>query len=119
VLGRTKGEKAVGLVSSVAGVLAPLPAQVLTRFARQQVGTVDFTTSNVRGAPFDLFIAGAKIEGNYPIGPMAGTAFNLTTLSYAGKLDMGCVCDAAAIDDPDLLMSCLRSSYDELLAFAP
>jgi len=118
VVGRTKGERAVGLVSSVAGVLAPLPTQVLTRFARQQVGTVDFTTSNVRGAPFELFIAGAKIEGNYPIGPMAGTAFNLTTLSYAGRLDMGCVVDAAAVDDPDLLVSLLRSSYDELLAFS-
>ena len=119
VIGQTKGEKAVGLVSSVAGMLSPLPTQVLTRFARQQVGTVDFTTSNVRGAPFDLYIAGAKIVGNFPIGPMAGTAFNLTTMSFAGNLDMGCVMDTAAIEDPDLLMSCLRSSYDELLAFAP
>jgi WS/DGAT/MGAT family acyltransferase len=119
VINQTKGEKAVGLVSSVAGVLSPLPAQMLTRFARQQVGTVDFTTSNVRGAPFDLYIAGAKIVGNFPIGPMAGTAFNLTTLSFAGNLDMGCVMDAAAIDEPALLMSCLRAAYDELLGFAP
>ena len=85
----------------------------------QQVGTVDFTTSNVRGAPFDLFIGGARIEGNYPIGPMAGTAFNLTTLSYSGKLDMGCVMDTAAVDDPGLLRSCLVEAYAELLAFAP
>ena len=114
----TKGERAVGLASSVAGLLTPLPNQLLTRFARQQVGTVDFTTSNVRGAPFDLYIGGARIEGNYPIGPMAGTAFNLTTLSYAGKLDMGCMIDAAAVDDPELLLSCLQESYRELLAFA-
>ena len=114
----TKGERAVGLASSVAGLLTPLPNQLLTRFARQQVGTVDFTTSNVRGAPFDLYIGGARIEGNYPIGPMAGTAFNLTTLSYAGKLDMGCMIDAAAIDDPELLLACLQESYRELLAFA-
>ena len=114
----TKGERAVGLASSVAGLLTPLPNQLLTRFARQQVGTVDFTTSNVRGAPFDLYIGGARIEGNYPIGPMAGTAFNLTTLSYAGKLDMGCMIDAAAVDDPALLLSCLQESYRELLAFA-
>ena len=46
--------------------------------------TVDFTTSNVRGAPFELYIAGAKVLANHPIGPMAGTAFNLTTLSFAG-----------------------------------
>ena len=118
VLGVTKAERAVGLASSVAGLLSPLPNQLLTRFARQQVGTVDFTTSNVRGAPFELFIGGAKIEANYPIGPMAGTAFNLTTLSYAGKLDMGCVTDSLAVDDPGLLRQCLVSSFDELLAFA-
>ena len=114
----TKAERAVGLASSVAGLLSPLPNTLLTRFARQQVGTVDFTTSNVRGAPFELFVGGARIEGNFPIGPMAGTAFNLTTLSFAGNLDMGCVMDTAAIDDPDLLKRCLVSSFDELLAFS-
>ncbi|MEA3055590.1 MAG: diacylglycerol O-acyltransferase / wax synthase [Actinomycetota bacterium] len=114
----TKAERAVGLASSVAGILSPLPNQLLTRFARQQVGTVDFTTSNVRGAPFDLYIAGARILGNFPIGPMAGTAFNLTTLSFAGNLDMGCVIDTAAIDDPALLKACLVRSFDELLAFS-
>jgi WS/DGAT/MGAT family acyltransferase len=118
ILNTTKAERAVGLASSVAGLLSPLPNQLLTRFARQQVGTVDFTTSNVRGAPFELFIGGAKIEGNYPIGPMAGTSFNLTTLSYAGKLDMGCVMDTVAIEDTALLRECLVTAYDELLAFA-
>jgi len=118
VVNVTKGERAVGLASSVAGLLSPLPNQLLTRFARQQVGTVDFTTSNVRGAPFELYIAGARIEGNFPIGPMAGTAFNLTTLSFAGNLDMGCVMDLAAIDDPALLKSCLVTAYEELLSFA-
>jgi WS/DGAT/MGAT family acyltransferase len=117
-LGVTKAERAVGLASSVAGLLSPLPNTLLHRFARQQVGTVDFTTSNVRGAPFDLYVGGAKIEGNFPIGPMAGTAFNLTTLSFAGNLDMGCVIDTAAIDDPALLRACLVGSFDELLAFA-
>ena len=106
------------MASSVAGLLTPLPNSILMRFARQQVGTVDFTTSNVRGAPFDLFIGGARIEGNFPIGPMAGTAFNLTTLSFAGNLDMGCVIDTAAVDDPALLKACLVQSFDELLAFA-
>ena len=118
VINVTKAERAVTLASSVAGLLSPLPNQLLTRFARQQVGTVDFTTSNVRGAPFDLYIAGALLEGNFPIGPMAGCAFNLTTLSYGGRLDMGCMMDAAAIDDPTLLKRCLVEAFDELLAFA-
>jgi WS/DGAT/MGAT family acyltransferase len=118
VINVTKAERAVTLASSVAGLLSPLPNQLLTRFARQQVGTVDFTTSNVRGAPFDLYIGGALLEGNFPIGPMAGCAFNLTTMSYGGRLDMGCMIDVAAIEEPELLKQCLEESFAELLAFA-
>ncbi|MEY2462197.1 MAG: diacylglycerol O-acyltransferase / wax synthase [Acidimicrobiaceae bacterium] len=117
-LGTTKGERAIGLASSLAGVMNVLPTSVLVRFARQQVETVDFATSNVRGAPFNLYIAGALIEANYPMGPTGGTAFNLTLLSSGGSLDMGCNIDVAAIDDPDLLRRCLEDSYAELLAFA-
>jgi len=84
--------------------------------ARQQVETVDFATSNVRGAPFDLFIAGAKIEANYPMGPTGGTAFNLTVLSSGGSLDMGVNIDTAAVGDPELLQRCLVEAYGELLA---
>ena len=69
--------------------------------ARQQVETVDFATSNVRGAPFQLYIAGARIEANYPIGPTGGTALNLTLMSYDGSLDMGLNVDPGAVDDPD------------------
>jgi hypothetical protein len=91
---------------------------VLLKAARQQVGTVDFTTSNVRGAPFELYVAGAKIVGNHPLGPMAGTAFNLTTMSMGGRLDMGLLVDLAAVGDVELLKACLVASYDELLALA-
>lgn len=119
VLTATKGERGLNLATSLVGVLAAVPAQLLTRVARQQVGTVDFTTSNVRGAPFELYFAGGRIEANHPIGPMAGTAFNLTTLSYRGSLDMGLVCDLAAIDDPVRLRELLELSFDELLAAAP
>jgi diacylglycerol O-acyltransferase / wax synthase len=118
VLGVTKAERAMGIAAQLAGLINVLPTGVITKVARQQVGTVDFTTSNVRGARFELFIAGARIDANYPIGPMAGTAFNLTTLSYCGRLDMGCVIDLEAIRDPALLRRCLVDAYEELLAFA-
>jgi len=117
-LSYTKQERGLRLVQSMAGVLNVLPTSLLVRVARQQVETVDFTTSNVRGAPFDLFIAGAKIEANYPVGPLAGTAFNITTLSASGMLDMGVNIDLAAIDDPELLRTCLEDSYAELLLAA-
>jgi WS/DGAT/MGAT family acyltransferase len=112
----TKGERSLGMASAFAGVVNVLPTSVLVRFARQQVETVDFATSNVRGAPFDLFVAGAKIVANYPMGPTGGTAFNLTLLSSGGWLDMGVNIDLAAVDDPELLRRSLEESYAELLA---
>jgi WS/DGAT/MGAT family acyltransferase len=112
----TKGERSLTMASSFAGLVNMLPTSVLVRFARQQTETVDFATSNVRGAPFDLYVGGAKILGNYPMGPTGGTAFNLTVLSSSGSLDMGLNIDAAAVEDPNLLRSCLEDSYAELLA---
>jgi diacylglycerol O-acyltransferase / wax synthase len=114
----TKEERALGLTEVLAGVVNVLPTSLLVRFAKAQVDTVDFTTSNVRGAPWPLYIAGALIEGNFPLGPVAGTAFNLTTLSYNGSLDMGLHVDRAAIEDPALLKTCIEESFEELLAFA-
>jgi WS/DGAT/MGAT family acyltransferase len=112
----TKTERSLAMAESFAGVANVLPTSVLVRFARQQTETVDFATSNVRGAPFDLYVAGAKIVANYPMGPTGGTAFNLTLLSSGGSLDMGLNIDVAAVDDPELLRTDLEDSYAELLA---
>lgn len=117
-LSTTKGEPALSLAEGLAGVINVLPTSLLVRITRQQVETVDFATSNVRGAPFDLFVAGAKILANYPMGPTGGTAFNLTVLSSGGWLDMGINIDLAAIDDPELLRQCLEDSYAQLLSVA-
>lgn len=114
-LGRTKGEPAIGLVAGLAGVANLLPTSVLVRVARQQAETVDFATSNLRAAPFDLFIAGARIEGTYPIGPLAGSAFNLTLMSYRGVLNMGLHVDTGMVSDPLILRTCLDEAFAEVI----
>lgn len=111
----TKGERAMGLAAPLAGLANLLPQPVLVRLARQQVTTVDFTTSNVRAAPFDLYIAGALMTGNYPLGPIAGTAFNLTTMSYRGMLDLGLHVDCAAVAEPVELREDIEAAFEELL----
>jgi diacylglycerol O-acyltransferase / wax synthase len=114
-LGVAKNERALGLFGSLAGVMNSLPTSLLTRVARQQAETVDFAASNVRAADFDLYIAGAHIEGNHPMGPTAGTAFNATVMSYKNQFDVGLNIDTAAIDDPELLRTCIEESFAELL----
>ncbi len=116
VLGRTKAERAIGLVAGLAGVANLLPTSVLVRVARQQAETVDFTTSNLRAAPFDLYIAGARIEGTYPLGPLAGTAFNLTMMSYRGMLNLGLHVDSGMVTDAVLLRDAIAEGFAELIA---
>jgi hypothetical protein len=105
-----------GSVDALAALAATLPTSVITRIARQQAQTVDFATSNVRGAPVPLYLAGAKLLANHPVGPLLGVAFNLTLLSYNHSLDMGVNIDVDAVEDPALLRRCLRRAFDDLLA---
>jgi diacylglycerol O-acyltransferase / wax synthase len=102
---------ALDVLTSVAGAL---PTPLLTRLAHGQTQTVDFATSNVRGASMPLYIGGAKVLANYPVGPLAGVAFNATVMSYCGSLGVGLNCDTAAVTDPALLKAALRRAFREI-----
>jgi diacylglycerol O-acyltransferase len=112
----TKTERAASLATSLAGLVNLLPHAAVIRLARQQVMTVDFATSNVRAAPFDLYMAGARMTANFPLGPVAGTAWNLTTMSYRGQLDCGLHVDPAAVVDPEQLRVDIEAAFAELVA---
>lgn len=103
-------------LEALAAVATALPTSLITRLARVQGQTVDFATSNVRGTPVPVFVAGAQMLRHHPVGPLGGVAFNLTLLSHVGSLDMGVNIDAAAVRDPDLLQACLTRSFRDVLA---
>ena len=101
-------------METLATLTAAVPTSLLTRIARQQTQSVDFATSNVRTSPVEYYIAGAKALETYPIGPLAGVAFNATMLSYAGHLDIGINFDAAAVEDAGLYAALLEQSFKDL-----
>jgi diacylglycerol O-acyltransferase / wax synthase len=103
-----------GTLNQLAALAATLPDSVVTRMARAQGETVDFATSNVRAAPFAVYIAGAQVLENYPVGPLGGVAFNLTLMSYSGSLDMGLTTDVAAVKDAELLRRLLIDALKRL-----
>lgn len=100
-------------VSSLAGLI---PTAALTRLGREQGSRIDIVTSNLRGAPVPLFVAGARVEAAYPIGPVAGAACNATVMSNDGTLDVGIMIDPAAIDDPDRFGELVQQVFDEYAA---
>ncbi len=105
-----------GLLASLAGAVNLMPTSVVTRLARAQAAGIDFATSNVRAAPFPVYIAGAKVVATYPVGPVAGTAFNLTMMSYCDGLFLALHADPVAVQRPDELLACLSEAFNELLA---
>ena len=78
---------------------------------------VDFLASNVPGVPVPMWLEGQRVLKLVPFGPTAGSAVNVTLMSYDGICYIGVNADAAAIPDPDLLASCLREGFDEVCAF--
>jgi WS/DGAT/MGAT family acyltransferase len=107
---------ATASLEALAAVAAALPTSVVTRLARTQSQTVDFATSNVRGTPVPVYVAGAQLLENYPVGPLAGVAFNLTLLSHVNSLDMGMNIDIGAVSEPERLQRCLARAFRDLLA---
>jgi WS/DGAT/MGAT family acyltransferase len=111
-----RDEPVLAAAESLSGALALLPTAVLVTVTRTQARTIDFATSNLRGSPVDLYIGGARIEANYPMGPRAGCPLNVTLLSYCGELHMGLNLDPAAVTRPDVLLECLDEAFEPLLA---
>jgi diacylglycerol O-acyltransferase / wax synthase len=111
-----QGARTGGAMGSMAGLANLLPTSLVTGVARSQTAHVDFATSNIRGAPVPAYVSGAKILWTGTLGPVAGTAFNLTALSYNDSFDLGLHVDPVAVGDCDELRRCIEAGFQELLA---
>ncbi len=60
--------------------------------------------SNVPGPPIPLYVAGARLTGVYPFGPLIeGSGLNITVLSNMGNMDIGVIgCPDIAPDVDDI-----------------
>jgi WS/DGAT/MGAT family acyltransferase len=111
-----RDEPAIDALGFAAPLLNRLPVALVARWYAGQTANLDLQASNVAGLPWEAYIAGAKIERMLPFGPVPGCALMATLLSYAGTCCIGINMDAAAVTEPDLLMSCLGEGLDEVLA---
>lgn len=75
----------------------------------------NLVVSNVPGPQFPLYMAGAKLEANYPISVITdGMGLNITVMSYLGRLDFGIVADREQMPDLWSLIGWLRDALAEL-----
>ncbi len=110
--GATSGEA----MELAAGLATMLPDSMIAKAGRTRAAKHDWATSNLRGAPIPIFVAGGQITHMYPVGPLGGTAFNLTAMSYNGNLHFGVFIDPRAVEDPESLRQQLVQAYNDLLA---
>jgi hypothetical protein len=105
-----------GGMGALSGVANLLPTSVVTSAARAAAAKIDFATSNLRGAPFALYVSGARVLRIISMGPVAGTACNATALSYENSFDIGLFIDPVAIDAPGDFRDAIESAFADILA---
>jgi hypothetical protein len=103
-----------GGMVALSGVANLLPTSVVTSAARAAAGKIDVATSNLRGAPFTLYVAGARVRRIVTMGPVAGTACNATALSYDGRFDVGLFIDPVAIAEPGDFRDAVQGALEEI-----
>jgi len=111
-----RDEPALPWLEEITNVLGALPSALTTNLFGAMQKTTDFTTSNVPGPRRTTWMSGARIESFMPFGPMAGASINVTAFSYDGVMHVGINMDPAAVSQPKLLVECLKSGFEEVLA---
>lgn len=85
--------------------------------ARMTVGT-NLLVSNIPGSPVPLYMAGARLEAQYPVSAIFhNLALNITVLSYLDHMDWGIVC--AEDEDAWSLLDAVHAEHRHLHALLP
>jgi hypothetical protein len=66
----------------------------------------------------DVFMAGARVDSQFPFGPLSGAAANITLMSGPTDVFLGINTDPAAVPDPEVFVGCLQEGFDEILKLA-
>jgi WS/DGAT/MGAT family acyltransferase len=75
------------------------------------------TISNIPGPPFPLYLAGARVTGIYPLGPVVeGAGLNMTVMSYCGTVYFGLNGCRETVSEIAELPKMVTESLVELLA---
>jgi WS/DGAT/MGAT family acyltransferase len=75
----------------------------------------NLVVSNVPGPTFDLYVAGARVLGAYPLGPLIyGSGLNATVFSLGTKMNFGFLACSELVPDPWSIADGVPLALDEL-----
>jgi len=116
ITGRLRASPIPSLGDVFPPVFVNLGFRALTTLA-EIAGTVpaNAVVSNVPGPPVPLYIAGARVDGVFPISVLAPTqGLNFTAASFIGRLDIGITVDPDLVPDPWQIADCVDQAFAEL-----
>jgi WS/DGAT/MGAT family acyltransferase len=88
----------------------------MLRFANLHPVVHNLVLSNVAGPPFQIYLAGAKVDGIFPLGPvMEGPGLNITVVSYRDRVGFGLIACSDRLPDIDVLAAEFPASVEEML----
>jgi WS/DGAT/MGAT family acyltransferase len=121
-----KGDQsAVGkdIVARVTEVAPPTTSAAMARFysslrlANLHPVVHNVVVSNVAGPPIQIYVAGAKVDGLYPLGPvLEGPGLNITIVSYRDRVGFGLIACSDRLPDLDDLAAAFPPAVQEMLA---
>ena len=109
-----RSEPAIDVIGRLSLVLTILPDAVLLPIA-ERFTSADIQASNVPSYAQETFLAGAKVERQYGMGPLPGVAMMAVLISRAGTCTVTCRYDTASFAVPDRLEKCLQLGFAEVV----
>jgi diacylglycerol O-acyltransferase / wax synthase len=113
VIARRK-EPAIDVIGQIAPVLSLLPDGAL-QMVSERINVPDIQASNVPGYGAETFLAGAKVERQYAMGPLPRVAMMAILVSRAGICTVTVRYDTASFSAADQLEKGLQLGFDEVL----
>lgn len=95
--------------------LTPLPGPLVRFVFAQMFRGNDLIATNFPGVSFPLRLAGARVLRVCPLPPLLRGATSIALTTYQNTCHLGITLDTGAFTEPDVFVTCLRDSFEEIL----
>src|SRR5947208_2889205 len=109
-----RSEPAIDVIGRLAPVLSLLPDEALHEVI-DRITPPDIQASNVPGYAQETFLAGARVDRQYGLGPLPRVAMMAILISRAGTCTVAFRYDTASFTAADQLEKCLQAGLDEIV----
>ncbi len=109
-----RAEPALDVIARLAPALSLLPDEALQEVI-ERITPPDVQASNVPGYAQETFLAGARVERQYGLGPLPRVGMMAILISRAGICTVAFRYDTASFTASELLEKCLQLGFDEIV----